>query len=158
MKNEHILDILDDKVFDELSRDERRELEIHTANCRSCLKAYEAAKMSSLLLKTSVTQNFEPSPFFQTRVLANLREKQARIKPLAAFARIWRASGALVVMMITTVFVLIGLTVFAPANVSATVDNDSAEIVILDERVPTKEPTNEQVFQLIYDTGDSAEK
>ena len=157
MRNEHILDILDDKAFDELTANEKRSMEIHTAQCLGCLQAYEAAKMSSLLLKTSVTQNFGPSPFFQTRVMANLREKQARIKPLLAFARIWKASGALVAMMITTVFVLIGLTVFAPANVSA-VDNDSAEIVILDERIPAKDPTNEQVFQMIYDPEGSSEK
>ncbi len=156
MRNEHILDMLDEKAFDEISADEKTSIEKHTAQCSACLKAYQSAKITSVLLKTSVTQNFEPSPFFQTRLMANLREKQAKVSPLFVFARMWKASGTLVAMMITTIFVLIGLTVFAPnynqvsgATISAS-DNDSADIVILDGRVPAKEPTNEQIFQMVY--------
>jgi hypothetical protein len=164
MRNEHILDILDAKAFGEFNQAERNSIENHAAHCRSCRQAYEAAKISSVLLKTGAAQYFEPSPFFQTRVLANLREKQVKINPLSAFARIWRASGTLVVMMITTVFALIALTVFAPgfnkvsgASASA-LDNDSADIVILDGKMPTKEPTNEQVFQLVYGTENNTDK
>ena len=151
MKNEHILDILDEKAFGEFSEAERNSIKIHTAKCSACLQAYEAAKITSLLLKTSVTQNFEPSPFFQTRVMANLREKQTKIRPLFAFARMWKASGTLVAMMLTTVLALIALTVFAPNyNKVAASDNDSADFVILDEKMPTKEPSNDQIFQIVY--------
>jgi anti-sigma factor RsiW len=151
VKNEHILDILDEKAFGELSEAERNVIENHTAKCSACLQAYQSAKITSLLLKTSVTQNFEPSPFFHTRVMANLREKQTKISPLFAFARMWKASGTLVAMMITTVLVLIALTVFAPDyNKVAASDNDSADFVILDEKMPTKEPNNDQIFQMVY--------
>ena len=156
MRNEHILEILDEKAFSEISEAEKKSIESHTAKCSACLQAYQAAKITSLLLKTSVTQNFEPSPFFQKRVMASLREKQAKVSPLFAFARMWKASGTLVAMMITTVFVLVALTVFAPnynqvsgATISAS-DNDSADIVILDGKMPTKEPSNDQIFQIVY--------
>ena len=164
MKNEHILDILDEKAYSEISKAEQNFIENHTAECSACLQAYQAAKITSLLLKTSVTQNFEPSPFFQKRVMASLREKQAKVSPLFAFARMWRASGTLVAMMVTTVFVLVALTVFAPnynqvsgATIS-TVDNDSADIVILDEKIPTKEPSNDQIFQMVYGADNKTEK
>jgi hypothetical protein len=158
MKNDHILEILDEKAFSEISEAEKKLMENHTAQCSACLQSYQAAKISSLLLKTSVTQNFEPSPFFQKRVMANLRERQVKISPLFVFAKMWRASGTLVAMMITTVLALIALTVLAPnynqvsgATITA-VDNDSADIVILDGKNPTKEPTNEQIFQMVYGT------
>ena len=164
MRNEHILDILDEKAFGEIGESERNSIENHTAKCSACLQAYQAAKITSLLLKTSVTQNFEPSPFFQKRVMASLREKQAKVSPLFAFARMWKASGTLVAMMITTVFVLVALTVFAPnynqvsgATISSA-DNDSADMVILDEKIPTKEPSNEQIFQMVYGTDNKSGK
>lgn len=156
MRNEHILDILDEKAFGELTEVERRSMEIHTAQCRNCLQAYKAAQISSILLKTNAEQIFEPSPFFQTRVMANLREKQVSINPFLAFGKMWRASRSLLAMMTTIVAVLIVLTIFTSkfnkvSSASAsTYDSYSPDVVILNERVSSKEPTNEQIFQIIY--------
>lgn len=158
MRNEHILDILDEKAFGELDENEKRSIKDHTVRCRSCLQAYKAAQMSSVLLKTNVAQVFEPSPFFQTRVMANLREKQASINPFLAFGKMWKASRSLLAMMTTIVAVLIALTIFtskfnkvSSASVSA-YDSYSPDVVILNERVSAKEPTNEQIFQIIYES------
>lgn len=164
MRNEHILDILDEKAFGELNEIEKHSIEAHAAQCPSCFKAYKAAEISSVLLKASIAQNFEPSPFFQTRLMANLREKQISINPFQAFGKMWKASRTLLAMMTTVVAVLIALTIFAPefnrvssASVSA-FDGYSTEMVILNERISTKEPTNEQVFQIIYESDNNSEK
>lgn len=155
MKNEHILDILDEKAFSEFSQVETEAIKSHMMNCSACSNAYESAKLTSILLKTGNTHNFEPSPFFQARVMANLREKQSKISPFFAFARMWKASGTLVALMITTVFALIALTVFAPSYRTSAADIDSADIVILDEKMPLREPSNDQIFQLVYETAES---
>jgi hypothetical protein len=150
MKEEHILDILDKQRFDELSRAEKDVIETHTAQCSNCSIAYKSAQISSVLLKTSVLQNFEPSPFFHTRVLANLREKEIVKTPFFALSRLWRASGSLVAIMITTILVLIATTIFAPNGSVSAGETDSAEIVIIDGKPPTREITNEQFLQMIY--------
>ena len=149
MKEEHILDILDKQRFDELSRTEKDVIETHAAECSKCAIAYKSAQISSVLLKTSVMQNFEPTPFFHTRVLANLREKEIVKTPFFAFTRLWRASGSLVAVMITTVFVLLATTIFAPDYKASANDLDTAEIVILDGKSPNREFTNEQFLQMI---------
>ena len=159
MRNEHILDILDEQSFSQLSETEKKIIESHTVKCGSCLRAYEVAKISSFLLKTNVTQNFEPSPFFHARLLANLPEKQSSVNPFLVLGKLWRASGALVVVMITTVVGLIAVTVFAPDySKAAAGDNDSADIVILDEKIPGRELSNEQMLQLIYGSESNKEK
>ncbi|HEX8370847.1 MAG TPA: hypothetical protein VF604_20040 [Pyrinomonadaceae bacterium] len=156
MKNEHILDILDEKALNDFDEAEMSFIKAHAARCVNCFQAFEAARISSVLLKTHAAETFEPSPFFQTRVMANLREKQVKINPFAAIGRLWKASASLVVMMMTIVVALIALTVFAPefntvsgAQVSS-FDNYSTDMVIMNERLPGREPTNEQVFQIIY--------
>lgn len=158
MKEEHILDILDKQRFDELSRAEKDVIEIHTAECSNCSIAYKSAQISSVLLKTSVLHNFEPSPFFSKRILANLPEKRSAKSPFFALGRLWRASGSLVALMVTAVLVLIATTLFAPDYRASTNDNDSAEIVILDEKPSNREINNEQFLQMIYGAESNREK
>lgn len=159
MKDDHILDILDKQRFDELSNAERSVIENHTVECSNCLVAYKSAQISSVLLKTSVLQNFEPSPFFSQRILANLPEKKIAKTPFLALGRLWRASGTLVALMITTVLVLVATTIFAPNyNRVSAGEVDSAEIVILDEKLPNRDLNNDQLFQEIYGTENSKEK
>lgn len=165
MKNEHILDILDEKAFAALDEAEMSFIKAHVAGCANCFQAFEAARISAVLLKAHAADSFEPSPFFQTRVMANLREKQAKINPFAAIGRLWKASASLVVMMMTMVVVLIALTIFAPefnntvasAQVSS-FEIESTDMVIMNERLPGREPTNEQVFQIIYGADNSPRK
>ncbi|HLM00731.1 MAG TPA: hypothetical protein VK400_06725, partial [Pyrinomonadaceae bacterium] len=168
MKDEHILDILDEKAFADFDEAEMGFIKAHAARCADCFQAFEAARISSVLLKTSAAEAFEPSPFFQTRVMANLRQKQAKINPFAALARLWKASASLVVMMMAMVAGLIALTIFAPqlnpasgsdssAQVS-TFDNYSTDMVIINDRLPGREPTNEQVFQIIYASSENGSR
>lgn len=160
MKNQHILDLLDVKAFADLSADELKIVVSHRAVCADCARAVQAAQISSVLLRADASESLRVPPFFQTKVLANLRDKQAKVNPLAAF---WKASKTLVAAMTATVAVLILLTIFAPQfnqNSSAAAsaanadvfDDYSTEMVILNERIPAKEPTNEQIFQAVYAT------
>jgi hypothetical protein len=164
MKNEHILEILDEKAFAELDEAEMSFIKAHAAQCASCFQAFEAARVSSVLLKAHAAETFAPSPFFQTRVMANLREKQAKINPFAAIGRLWKASASLVVLMLTTVVALIALTIFAPnfntssGTQASSFDNYSTDMVIMNERLPGREPTNEQVFQIIYASDNGSRK
>ena len=89
--------------------------------------------------------------------MANLRERQAKVNPFAAFGKLWRASASLMVMLVSIVFGLIALTVFAPdyntvssASVSS-LENDSTDMVIVNGRLIGREPNDEQVFQIIYE-------
>jgi hypothetical protein len=160
MKNQHILDLLDVKAFADLSADELKIVVSHRAVCADCARAVQAAQISSVLLRADASESLRVPPFFQTKVLANLRDKQAKVNPLAAF---WKASKTLVAAMTATVAVLILLTIFAPQfnqNSSAAAsaanadvfDDYSTEMVILNEQIPAKEPTNEQIFQAVYAT------
>lgn len=157
MKDEHISDILDEKPFADLSAKDFEIIDAHVFDCADCRRRYSAAKISSALLCANARETFAPPPFFAARVLANLREKQTSVNPLAAVGRMWNASKALVAAMTAAVALLIMLTVFAPdiKQVSAASDADafnsySTEMVILNEKIPTKEPTSEQIFQIVY--------
>jgi hypothetical protein len=158
MNDDHILDILDKQRFDELSKAEKSLIESHTVECSNCSVAFKAAQISSVLLKTSVLQNFEPSPFFTKRILANLPENKIIRTPFFAITRLWRASGSLVALMITTVLVLIITTVFAPTGKVSAGETDSAEIVILDGKMSNRDINNEQLFQEIYGVENNKEK
>ncbi|MGH9880630.1 MAG: hypothetical protein ACRD6N_04275, partial [Pyrinomonadaceae bacterium] len=95
MRNEHIIRLIDDVSIASLSESELAAIRSHTAECADCRKAYDAAQVSSLLLKERVVETFEPSPFFQTRVMAMLRERQAASEANEAWglSRLWRSAG-----------------------------------------------------------------
>jgi hypothetical protein len=157
MKNEHILDILDDKAFSDLSKDELKIIEAHASRCNACGQGFAAAKVSSVLLRADAFETFTAPPFFATRVMANLREKQIAANPFAAVERMWKASKTLIGAMTLTVIVLIVLTVFATnldnapnTDTGYAFDNYSTEMVILNEKIAAKEPTKEQIFQVVY--------
>jgi hypothetical protein len=64
-------------------------------------------------------------------------------------------------MMLAVVVGLIALTVLAPSSSSPTIssfEGFSTDMVIMNERVTAREPTNEQIFQIIYGTGEGAAK
>lgn len=157
MKNNHILDILDNGFGEADSA----LIESHTAHCADCRKAFEAARISSVLFRAAP---FEPSPFFQTKVLAAVRERRNSAKPLAAFWRWWQASAALVALMLVTVAGLVTLTLFAPqagateaqAGV-ASYNLYSTDAVILNQKTE-RDLTTEQTLQIIYDEKTDADE
>jgi hypothetical protein len=139
MKDKHIVSLLDDKPLTDLSETEISVIRDHTIVCADCRYAFEAAQVSVLLIKERAAETFEPSPFFHTRVLARLRERQAANKTWA-WGRMWRAAGALASSMAMTVAALAVLTIALPDNQTSTgietaaaVNTYSAEDLILNE-------------------------
>ena len=165
MKSRHITEILDRSAFAELSESDLAIIKSHASDCPQCLREFEAARVSSVLLKFgSEAQAPPPSPFFQVKVINALREKQNLRKPIAAFQRWWQASAAPIFLMLMTVAVLISLTFLAPQS---SADDSLAEVssynlystdaVILNQN-PARELTTEQVFQELYNTRSESKK
>ncbi len=155
MKNEHITDILNRHAFNRLSENDLTMIESHVAHCRNCLKAYQAAQISSTLLKAGVAESLAPTPFFETKLMAAWREKQ--VTSVAAFWRWWQASNAVVAAMIFTVAALLIMSLIAPKasfnqpEQAAVFDSYSTDEVIFDRNDSTAELTNGQTLQIIYE-------
>ena len=113
MKDKHIIDLLESTPFGSLNETELTAIRVHAAECSPCSRAFEAAQLSALMLKERTAEVFEPSPFFHTRVLAQLRERQAAGDKWS-WNRMWRATGALASSMVATVAALAVLTFVIP--------------------------------------------
>jgi hypothetical protein len=160
MRDEHIISIIEDAPLSRLSESELANIRAHADQCAECGRAFEAAQISTLLLRERVAETIEPSPFFQTRVLAALRERQAA-QETSALKRLWNATGALVSSMAATVAALVVLTVFAPASqptsgaseVASAYNSYSAEEVIFDQGDVTAEQMSYgQVLSTLYES------
>jgi len=156
MKDKHIIDILEKGPWASLTESEVRTITAHTAICAACRSAFEAARVSTLLVKERAAETMEPSPFFQTRVLAALRERQAK-NNLPVFARLWKSAGMLVSSMALTTAALAAFSFLAPAAGTGTSQNTvtdlspySAEAVVFNQDQSDEQLTDDQVLTAIY--------
>lgn len=154
MKDRHILEILDDQRFADLDGAALENARAHAAECADCRPAFEAARVSAALLDARAeAPAVEPSAFFQTKVLAAIREKQNLRKPIAAFWRWWQASYPLVGSMLFIVVTLAVLILLAPPSKTeppvATYNLYSTDSVILNQK-PPRSITTEQALEVIY--------
>ena len=112
MRETHIIKLLEEKPFNSLNEEETARARSHIAQCSECKLAYDAARVSSALILARVSEGTEVSPFFKTRVMAALRERQ--LSPEApVLVRMWRAAGALASAMGALLVILVALTIFA---------------------------------------------
>jgi hypothetical protein len=156
MKDKHIINLLESAPLAELSESDLSEVRTHAGECAGCHQAFEAAQIAALLLKERVAETFEPSPFFHTRVMAALRERQAADQ--WGWSRMWRSAGALASSMVATVAALAVLTFVIPSQVN-TVASDtsalsvySAEEVILNRDDIEDQISDGQVLSTLYDS------
>ncbi len=157
MKDKHIIDILDSAPMTALSERELSEIRAHAVECVSCRSAYEAARISTVALKSRATEVIEPSPFFQTRVLAALREQQA-VESVPAMLRLWRSAKVIVSTMAVTTAALAVVSLMQPSQAPTTSDQASvysAYSVIMDQRADDQ-MSYEQVLNTIYEDDDDA--
>ena len=158
MKDKHITEILDRASIAMLSESELNEIRAHALECMSCRGAYEAARLSAVVLKTRVEATIEPSPFFQTRVIAALREQQA-VESVPAMLRLWRSAKTLVSTMAVTTAALAVVSFVQPSE-TASVPDQTASVyseysVIMDQ--DNEDPMSyEQVLSTIYEDDDEA--
>lgn len=111
MQDNHIITMLEEKQISRLSRNETVVIESHIADCRKCLRAYQAARVSEELIRARASQAINVSPSFKTRVMAAIRERQLSPE-LPALVRMWKAAGALVSVMAAAVAIMVALTLF----------------------------------------------
>jgi hypothetical protein len=156
MKVEHIIEILDSTSLKNLSAEQLKIVQIHSRDCMSCERAYEAAKVSSRLINERAQTIVEPSPFFQTRVMAAWRERQA-IENTPVLSRLWKSAGALVSSMAVTTAALAALSFVIPAPISTSAEETataySAESVLLGQS-SDDQMSYDQVLSTIYVDGD----
>jgi anti-sigma-K factor RskA len=160
MRDEHIKRMLDEAPLSSMSESELERVRAHAELCAECQRAFDAARAASLMLKARASETFEPSPFFQTRVLAQLRERRAADEGWT-LARLWKTAGLLVSSMAATVAALAVLTFVAPqetpAQELASSEPYTAESVILDESDASEDQmTYGQVFTTLYESDDEA--
>ena len=156
MKDKHITEILDNTSIAKLSEFELNEVRIHVKDCASCRDAYEAARLSAQVIKGRTQVTIEPSPFFQTRVMAALREQQA-VDSVPAMFRLWQSARALVSSMAVTTAALAVLSFVLPGPAVAdeqAVSAYSVESVIMYQG--SDELSYEQVLSTIYAEEDEA--
>ncbi len=158
MKDKCITEMLDNASVANLSDDELNEIRAHTQDCVSCRGAYEAARVSAAVLRNRAQATIEPSPFFQTRVMAALREQQA-VESVPAMWRLWGSAKALVSGMAVATAALAVLSFVLPVPTTPIVDQTasvySAESVIMDKS-NDEQMTYEQVLSTIYADDDEA--
>jgi hypothetical protein len=157
MKENHIIDILNNSPLARLSENEQLTISAHLKNCDACNRAYQAAEISSLLIKEHAAEAEDNSlglnPFFQTRVLAAWREQRA-MNSISAFRRLWSASGALVASMAATTAAFAVLTFVVPSGEPASQQTaalipNSAETVVLDQN-DSEQLTEDEALSDLY--------
>ena len=157
MKDKHIIEVIDSVAFASLSQIELDEMKAHTQDCATCRTAFEAAQLSALVIKQRAEVKIEPSPFFHTKVLAALRERQ-KVETVPAFARLWKSASALVSSMALATIALAVMTFVLPDPATAVTEQlasvDAAEAVIFGQT--DEQLTYEQVLATIYEEGDEA--
>ena len=161
MRDGHVKDLLDGAPLASLGEEELAAVRSHAEACEECGRAYAAARVSASLLGARASEVFEPSPFFQTRVLAALRGRQSAGEAWS-FGRLWKAAGLLVSSMAATVAVLVALTFVAPqtsTEVASAADTYTAEDVIFDQATANGgQVSDEQVLATLYGADEGAEK
>ena len=158
MRDEHVKKLLDEAPLPSLGKAELASVRAHVESCADCRRALDAAQLSSLMLKARAAETFEPSPFFQTRVLAALRERRAAEEERWTLARLWKSAGLLVSSLAATTAALAVFTFVAPAEQTAAQElaagTYSAESVIFDETA--EEMTYDQVLSSLYGAEEEA--
>ena len=156
MKYKHIISLIENTPFGSLTEGDLTMIRSHAEECSDCGQAFQAAQVSAELLKERVAAAFEPSPFFQTRVMAMWRERQAA-GGMWSFSRLWRSAGALASSMVATVAALAVLTMVIPGNEVASTSLQSrslssytAEEVLLDQTAQLEEDSDGVLLTSIY--------
>ena len=156
MKEKHIVSLLESRSLGSLSAAELEMVQAHTAACSKCLLAYQAAEASLLLLQERASVVVEPPPFFQTRVVAAIREQKLAPKRVG-FLSVWQTARPIVASMGAFVAMLLALTFFnsfeTPTEPSdlASVNDSAPEWVVVGSDDTGDEMTYSQALTMLYD-------
>ena len=150
---EHIVDLLERGRLDRLTAAERARAEGHARGCASCARALEAARLADELVAARAESVLDMPPFFETRVLAALRER-AGAADERSIGRMWRAARALVLGMAAAVVLLAGAAyVTQPEPPSPPSEMYTAEWRALETSESSSDDlSDEQVVAILYDS------
>ncbi|MGH8693896.1 MAG: anti-sigma factor family protein [Burkholderiales bacterium] len=153
MKENHIIKLLEESPLGDLSAADLEAIRSHTAHCVECRRAYEASQASSMLLRSRASVVVEPPPFFQTRVMAAIREKGLGPEPFGLL-KMWLAARTLVASLAMLVVMLGTLTLFTGGDQTQTqtgadVNDDLAQWAVYER--DDAEMTYSQLLTDIYD-------
>ena len=157
MKENHIINLLESCSLASLSVAELEMVQAHAAGCAECLLAYQAAQASLSLLQQRASVVVEPPPFFQTRVMAAIREQKLAPQRLG-FLNVWQTARPVVASMGAFVAMLLALTFFnsfePPSEPSdlASVNDRALEWVMVDSDDAGDEMTTSQALTMLYDS------
>ena len=162
MKDKHIINMIENTVFGSLSEGDLETIRAHAAECEPCERSFAAARLSFVMLKERNSETFEPSPFFQTRVMAHVRERQAAGEAWS-WSRIWRATGALASSMVATVAALAILTFVIPespstAELSAQNTYTAEEVILNPDNFLDEQASDGFVLTTLYDVAEDTVK
>jgi hypothetical protein len=156
MKENHIVNLLESRSLGNLTVVELEMVKAHTAACSECLLAYQAAQASLLLLQERASVIVEPPPFFQTKVMAAIREQKLAPKRLG-FLHVWQTARPLVASMGAFVVMLLALTFFnsfepptEPSDLASL--NDGVPEWVVDSDDAADEMTDSQALTVLYDS------
>lgn len=154
MRDEHIKGVLDETALAALGAAELASLRAHAEGCEGCRRALDAAGAASLMLRARAAETFAPSPFFQTRVLAALRERREAEEGWT-FSRLWRSAGLLVSSMAATTAALAVFTFVAPQEQAPQQELASGgaytvESLMLEEAAGDEQLAYEEVLSSLY--------
>lgn len=155
MKDNHITDLIENTPWASLSASDHKTIRAHVDICTACRDAFAAAQLSELLVRERAAEAFEPSPFFQTRVMAAWREQQEG-NATPALWRLWKSAGALVSSMALTTAAIAALTFMVPGSgvqpAESTPDliPNSAEAVVLNTEEYDIHMSDDQIISAIY--------
>lgn len=153
MSDKHIIEILDNAAFDALKADELAVISEHNAGCGECRGAFETARIASAILKFEAEEQVaEPTPFFQTKVMAALREQRAQTRSIWDFWRMWQAAGSMVAAMVLVVMGLMLAVVMAPQGRNEIMAiADESETLVFEQEITLRDMNGEQVFPVIFE-------
>jgi len=162
MRNDHVIKLIEERPPGDLSATEIERINAHTSQCAECLVAFEAAIVSSRLLRERASATVEPSPFFHTRTLAAIRERsreggreRSSAPELFSFWKMWQAARILIASMATVVVTLTLLTLLSgqpqtPPGDHDQVSSSSVDVVFEDDGLANGDLTYNQVFTNLY--------
>ena len=155
MTDRHIINILEEKPFDNLTDQEITSIHSHIAVCHDCNKAYDASRVAATLIRARASETVEVGPFFKTRVMAAIRDGRLSTEE-PVLARLWRAAGVMVSTLAGLLVVLAGMTFFSDGFDSqgelASQNLYSPEYVVLQRGDDDNEDlAADQVVSTIYD-------
>jgi hypothetical protein len=134
-----------------------QELAAHLRECAHCREAFAAAELSRrLFVAAAEVPAVQPSEVFVTRVMASIREREARLRasgvvwrPLEAFASRFSLVAA-VVLLALSVFLREFTPVFRQGEVSTTA-NRGAELMNDWPEPPAQPATQDEVLLSLVD-------